>query len=129
MFNTKQSFFLFGNRDVDISLFDLDLSINSSRESGYLRASKIISTSSLLRDEISVISNMCGIISREDTFVDVGANVGIFSSIFSRLSRINKISKVYAFEASPSTYKRLLKNSENMDLSHLTMPSPTMKAL
>jgi FkbM family methyltransferase len=102
---------LFGNKDICIKLFDLDLEINTLRESGYFRAFNISKNSSLLRDELAVLMNISMVLDKEDTFVDVGANIGIFSSLISRFSHLNPNFNTYAFEANPDTYKRLEKNS------------------
>lgn len=102
---------IFGDKDVCIRLFDINLEINTLRESGYFRAFNISKNSSLLRDELAVLMNVSMILSKEDTFVDVGANIGIFSSLISRFSRLNPNFRTYAFEANPDTYKRLEKNS------------------
>ena len=102
---------LFGDKDVCIRLFDVDLEINTLRESGYFRAFNISKNSSLLRDELAVLMTISMIMGKEDTFVDVGANIGVFSSLISRLSHLNSNLNTYAFEANPDTYKRLKKNS------------------
>jgi len=51
------------------------------------------------------------LISKEDYVMDIGANIGCTAILFADLA-----SKVYAFEAAPSTYKLL---SENIALSKL----------
>ena len=103
---------LFGNKDVDIKLFDLNLCINTLKESGYLRASKMSQQSSLLRDEICIIQNLSALVCNGDSFIDVGANIGVFSSVFSRYKNLYSDFNVFAFEANPDTYKRLETNSK-----------------
>lgn len=102
---------VFGDKDVCINLLDTELEINSLRESGYYRAFNISQNSSFLRDELSVLMNISTILGKDDTFVDVGANIGIFSSLMSRLAHIYPNFNIYAFEANPETYKRLHKNA------------------
>lgn len=102
---------LFGNKDLKVKLFGTNLEINTLRESGYFRAFKLSEASSLIRDEISVLMSLSAIAGKNNTFVDVGANIGIFSSIMSQFSRLNPNFNVYAFEANPSTYERLEKNA------------------
>lgn len=50
-----------------------------------------------------------------DVFIDIGAHIGYFSSIASKL--VGKDGKVVAFEASPQTFKRL---KETIDLNNLS---------
>jgi len=102
---------LFGDQDILIKLFDTDLIINTMQESGYLRAFRMCEKSSLLRDEVSVFISISMILDEGDSFVDVGANVGIFSSIFSRYKHLFHNFNIYAFEANPKTYRRLYENS------------------
>jgi FkbM family methyltransferase len=106
---------IFGNKDLKINLFGTDLEINTLRESGYFRASKLANSSSLIRDEIAILMSILSISRSNDTFVDVGANIGIFSSVISQFSRLNQNVNVYAFEANPSTYERLQKNAKEHD--------------
>ncbi|MFN7526718.1 MAG: hypothetical protein ACK5QA_04700, partial [Dolichospermum sp.] len=75
---------LFGDNNITVNIFNRKLLINSVKENGYYRASRICNTSSLLRDEVSVLLNISAILSAGDTFIDIGANIGIFSSLLSR---------------------------------------------
>jgi FkbM family methyltransferase len=102
---------IFGDKDVYIKLLDTELEINTLRESGYYRAFTTSKNSSFLRDELSVLMNISMILDKDDTFVDVGANIGIFSSLISRFCHIYPNFNIYAFEANPETYKRLDKNA------------------
>jgi FkbM family methyltransferase len=104
---------LFGDNNITVNIFNRKLLINSVKENGYYRASRICNTSSLLRDEVSVLLNISAILSAGDTFLDIGANIGIFSSLLSRYKSIFPDLDIYAFEANPNTYKRLKDNAEN----------------
>lgn len=55
---------------------------------------------------------------RGDVFVDVGANIGMFTLIASR--KVSEEGKVYAFEPSPRTYLRLTQNVALNDLRNVT---------
>jgi len=55
--------------------------------------------------EGEVASILSKLITRETTFIDVGANMGYFTVMCSRLSR-----EVYAFEPVPAEFERLSKN-------------------
>ncbi len=48
-----------------------------------------------------------------DTFIDVGAHYGYFSLLASKL--VGNLGKVFAFEASPTTYQIFQKNAEQTD--------------
>jgi FkbM family methyltransferase len=62
------------------------------------------------RWEISVIRN---VVRAGDTALDVGANIGFYSMVFSEL--VGETGKVLAIEAAPDTYQRLL---QNIELNH-----------
>jgi FkbM family methyltransferase len=55
--------------------------------------------------EREVESALSGLITKETTFVDAGANVGYFTVLFSRLAK-----EVYAFEPAPAVFERLSRN-------------------
>ena len=61
------------------------------------------------RDVESILSEL---ITKETTFIDVGANIGYFTILFSKLART-----VYAFEPVPAAFERL---SRNIALNNLT---------
>lgn len=103
---------IFGNSDKTINIFGLQLTINSLKENGYLRAHKKTQHSSLLEDEIPVLINLANQVKEGGCFLDVGANVGIYASIFARLSKCLNRFDVYAFEVNPDTFNRLLINSK-----------------
>lgn len=102
----------FGRSDTIADVFDLKLDINSEMENGYLRASRLSRRSSLLRDEVSVLLNLCALLEDGDTFVDIGANAGVFSSVMARAGRARRGISVHAFEADPKTASRLFRNAE-----------------
>lgn len=64
--------------------------------------------------EPSIVRQVNKILSKGDNFLDLGANIGYFSLIASRL--VTDTGKVYAFEPTPSTIKRL---KHNITLNHL----------
>ena len=103
---------LYGDRLINVHLFGKDFKINTLRENGYLRASSISSHSSLLRDEYPVLLALSNIIADNCAFVDVGANVGIYSSVLSRFKKIHKNFDVFAFEVHPDTFTRLEMNGK-----------------
>ncbi len=100
---------VYGDKNVELNLFGTSLEVNSLRENGYLRAHRLALNSSLWRDEVSTLLALFSILRPGDTFVDVGANVGLFSCTVSRLPDV----KVLAFEAHPDTYLRLARNASH----------------
>jgi FkbM family methyltransferase len=100
-----------GARDVDILLFKRKVRINALRENGYFRASRLASANSLLRDETLVMQRISMMLGDGVTFVDVGANIGIFSSVVADAQRLFRDFRVIAFEADPATFERLKVNA------------------
>ncbi|NEO23535.1 FkbM family methyltransferase [Moorena sp. SIO4A5] len=103
---------IYGSQDILVNLFGLELYINSLRENGYFRASRMVLKGSLLRDEVSILLNISSLLRDGDTFVDVGANIGLFSSVIARASKFTNLQGIYAFEANNETFKRLEINSK-----------------
>lgn len=95
-------------KDVRIRLFGAALCVNSARENGYYRAYRKAAYSSVFRDEVSGLLALFHILRPGDFFVDVGANIGLYSSIISRLPGVT----VLAVEANPNTYLRLEQNAQ-----------------
>ncbi|MBO9712085.1 FkbM family methyltransferase [Sphingomonas sp.] len=102
---------LYGNRDRDVDLFQHAVRINELRENGYLRASRRVRTLSLFRDEALTMQHLMLFVRPGMTFVDVGANIGIFSILMSDVRRIYPDFGIVAFEANPDTYSRLTENA------------------
>lgn len=96
----------YGNKDTRINLAGTSLLINATKENGYLRAYKAAQRSSLWRDEIATVCALFATLRPGDLFVDVGANIGLFSCLVSRVPEV----KVLALEACPDTFQRLEKN-------------------
>ena len=93
--------------DLDVSVAGAKLRINRRREQGYLRASRIVRHNATLRDEIPVLMNLFSVIRDGDTFVDVGANTGLFTHSMARLTEIYQNFNIVAIEANPDTFSRL----------------------
>src|SRR5262245_33246664 len=69
------------DEDMDISIADASLRINRRKEIGYYRASKAAKSNIVFRDELAPLINLALLLERGDTFVDVGANVGLYSGV------------------------------------------------
>lgn len=96
-----------GECERDVELLGALVRVHSVKEHGYLRASRLIARSSLLRDEVPVLINLAALFRDGDSFLDIGANVGVFSLSLVRLCRIFPRLRFYAFEAHPDTFARL----------------------
>ena len=101
-----------GDHDVRANLLGTPMCINTVKEHGYLRASRLSASNCLLRDELPVIINLAMLLERGDSFVDVGANVGVFVCTLARMRRIVGETFFYAFEANPDTRARLRASAE-----------------
>lgn len=102
---------IYGSSQVQISLLGADIIINSELENGYLRAFHKAKWLSVFRDEASVLVNLANLIDDDCTFVDAGANVGIYSAVISRLAAVKRNLAVMAFEVDPETFARLSENA------------------
>lgn len=110
-FRKAVSRLIYGDKDHEVRFFDTRLFINSIKENGYFRAAKYAQRSSVFKDEVSPLINISNFISNDSTFIDVGANVGLFSSTMERFQRIYPNLEIHAFEANPDTFQRLKKTA------------------
>lgn len=67
---------------MDIELFGAPLRVNKQKEIGYVRAYKNTKSNVVFRDEGAPLINLALILSPTDTFVDIGANVGLYINHF-----------------------------------------------
>ncbi len=104
---------LFGSDDREVDLLGHRFLVNSLRENGYVRAARRAGFSSLFRDEASVIISLSAVLRPGDTFVDVGANIGLFCCLLTRMNRLPTTPPVrfYAYEPHPDTFRRLQVNA------------------
>ena len=103
---------LYGSALKTVDLLGASLVINTELENGYLRAFQRTRMTSLFRDEASVLINLSSLIDDNCSFVDAGANIGIYSSVFSRLTFLKRNLSIFAFEADPITFERLSENAK-----------------
>ena len=95
------------SRDVDIQMFGSTLRINSREEIGLARAARQSTSNIIFRDEVATLLNLALLLQPGDVFVDIGANVGLYSSILSRFANAYPESKFVAIEPNPETVQRL----------------------
>ena len=103
---------LAGNREETVTLLAREYRVHTVREHGFLRASRLAETCSFYRDETPVLIHLAGVLRDGDTFLDIGANIGIFAVNIARLSSVYPNLKVYAFEPNRDTAARLRANAE-----------------
>ena len=127
LFLTKPRFRVFltkaliPDKDLDVRLFGATLRINRIKEIGYHRAAKIANSNIVFRDEVSVLLTLAMLLERGDTFVDVGANVGLYSSVLSRLSGVYPQNLWYAFEPNKDTPSRLAQSTAGLPVRIIEM--------
>lgn len=102
----------YGNGLKKITLLGTEYVVDTVRENGYLRASRLSSRSQFLSHELDVLNVCCVIAAEVDYFLDVGANVGtVAGTVAQTLRYCGKLTKVIAFEAHPNTFIRLKINA------------------
>lgn len=99
-----------GDKERQITLAGVELTVHPVREHGYLRASRLGAWSSVFGDEVVVLMSLAALLPVVDAVVDAGANVGLFSRSFARFQKLFPRLRILAFEADPDTYSRLAKN-------------------
>jgi len=113
--------FLEGDRNFSPKLLGLDIYLNTVKEHGYLRSSRLINSSAFLRDEVPVLLNLAAILDHDDTFVDIGANIGLYSIFIAQLRKLKENVNIFAFEANPDTFTRLQKNALKYNFNALNL--------
>ncbi|HYY14663.1 MAG TPA: FkbM family methyltransferase [Chthoniobacterales bacterium] len=94
-------------RQIDIRLFGARLRIDTREEIGLWRAARMADNNIIFRDEVASLLNLALLLRPGDTFVDVGANVGLYSSVLSRLRNLSPDTSYVAIEPNPKTAERL----------------------
>jgi len=93
--------------EIDVHIFGAPLRINTREEIGLWRASKMADENIIFRDEAASLLNLALLLQPGDTFVDVGANVGLYSSVLARFRNAFPQTKYFAIEPNPQTAARL----------------------
>ncbi|HEY2122854.1 MAG TPA: FkbM family methyltransferase [Chthoniobacterales bacterium] len=112
---------LVGSREESVNLLARNFCLHTVREHGFFRASKLAQTCSLFRDEIPVLIHLAGILNDGDTFLDIGANIGIFAVNIASFRNVFANLKIYAFEPNGDTARRLRANAEPLGVKVLNM--------
>lgn len=103
---------VYGKKIAKVELLGAEFFVDALQENGYLRAAKMGIHSSLYHDEASVLITLSSLVRDNQTFIDIGANVGLYSVVLSRFKKLFPNFDVIAFEVNPDTYARLCLNSE-----------------
>ena len=101
------------SRKIDIQLFGAHLHIDTREEIGLWRAVKMADDNVIFRDEVASLLNLALLLQPGDTFVDVGANVGLYTAVLSRFCNVFERTKYIAIEPQPETAARLRKSVGN----------------
>jgi FkbM family methyltransferase len=103
-----------GDRERKVALLARDYLVHTVREHGFFRASRLARTCSLFRDELPVLIHLAGLLRDGDTFLDIGANIGIFAANIAKFRVLFPDFKIYAFEPNLDTAARLRANVESL---------------
>ena len=109
------------SRDFDIQMFGATLRINSREEIGLARAARQSTDNIIFRDEVATLLNLALLLQPGDVFVDIGANVGLYSSILSRFANAYPESRFVAIEPNPETVQRLRESVRNAPVTILNV--------
>lgn len=106
---------VYPNKEVSVTLLGTSLTVHTQRELGYWRAARNQSSNIVFRDEVAPLITVSSLIGPESTFVDCGANVGLWTCSIARLKAVFPRLKVLAFEPNPDTFSRLQKSVSAFD--------------
>ncbi|MGF1679364.1 MAG: FkbM family methyltransferase [Candidatus Methylacidiphilales bacterium] len=110
-FRERLTRLIFGTSDQTVELLGSSVLINQLKENGYLRAARLSESSSLLRDEVPVMLNLLLFAKPGGALIDAGANIGVYSILFSKLRHLYPDFTIHAFEVNPHTFERLHQNA------------------
>ena len=107
---------LLPDENTDVDLLGTRLRINKRKEAGYWRAASVARSSSIFFYEASCLLSLALVLRPGDTFVDVGANVGLYSAALGRVRTLHPSVRFYAFEANADTATRLRATVKDRDV-------------
>lgn len=112
---------LLPDREVDIEIFGAPLHISTRGEIGLWRAAKLAEENVIFRDEAASLLNLALLLQPGDVFVDIGANVGLYSSVLSRYGNVFPATQFVAIEANPGTAMRLRQSVRDAQVTVLNV--------
>jgi FkbM family methyltransferase len=98
--------------NTKLELFGSPVTVDPRWELGYALAAKQQRFSTAIRNDVPILISLAGLLTAQDTFLDIGANVGLYSSVLSRMAIVYPSMSFHAFEANPETTARLLRSLE-----------------
>ena len=101
---------LFGSGEREISLIGQPLTIDAQEEIGYRRAADAQTHNIVFRDEIPQMMSVMSFLEAGATFVDIGANVGLWTINAASILQLMGRGRVISVEANPDTFARLSRN-------------------
>ncbi|MGI9087942.1 MAG: FkbM family methyltransferase [Chthoniobacterales bacterium] len=108
-------------REMDVQIFGAPLRIDSREEIGLWRASKIADENVIFRDEAASLLNLALLLQPGDVFIDIGANVGLYSSALARLRNVFAQNEFVAIEANPATAARLQRSVDGRGVAVMNL--------
>jgi FkbM family methyltransferase len=105
-------------REHEVDLLGARLRVHSIDEIGYARAARAQQAAVVLRDEVPSLFAICALIGPGTTFVDCGANVGLFTAVVAPLRGIHPGLRLHAIEPHPETARRLSANVGDVATVH-----------
>ncbi|MDQ6624205.1 MAG: FkbM family methyltransferase [Verrucomicrobiota bacterium] len=109
------------DREVDVQIFGAPLRISTRAEIGLWRAARIAEENVIFRDEAASLLNLALLLRPGDVFIDIGANVGLYSSVLARYRELFPETKFIAIEANPATAARLRHSVERAQVEVLNI--------
>jgi len=103
---------LYPHRTEFAQILGAGVFIDTQKELGYYRAARIVRSNIVTWQEAPKLLALMTQIRAGTTFVDCGANVGLWSAQVGRMSTILPDLQVLAFEANPDTFTRLQRTCE-----------------
>jgi FkbM family methyltransferase len=103
------------NQSRFVHLLGARVFINRRDEIGYWRAAGAQHHNIVFADEVPTLLRVAALIGPEATFVDCGANVGLFTAVLIPLRRIHPRLRFHAFEPNPATFARLMETLRGND--------------
>jgi FkbM family methyltransferase len=116
------------HREMDVRIFGAPLHINTRDEIGLWRASRMAEENVVFRDEAASLLNLAMLLQPGDVFVDIGANVGLYSSVLSRYRHLFPQTQFVAIEANPATAERLRRSLARTEVSVLNVGASNRSA-
>src|SRR5215467_9142991 len=85
-------------RDGRLDLFGSRVVVDPTLELGYALAWRQQAFSTVLRHDAPLLISLATLLGPADTFLDIGANVGLYSSVLSRMKSVYPQMAFHAFE-------------------------------